>query len=187
MFFNTRCIYYTVLSAQTMPRGLKPTSDMVQISSRVTESGANTYTQIEVPLTLDVLNREVFVVTGVDLNPGAPEGLAGTDTAVNACISVTSRTTMGFISDSNVIAAHQLAIRGAGYADAGVGFEASSLDTPPANMDYIGFIATNDFFLSVQGTGNNAASAASARVYGYRAQASADIFAALTQSELLSA
>lgn len=170
-----------------MPRGLKQTSDMVQISSRVTESAANTFTQVEVPLTLDVLNREVFVVTGIDLNPALPDGIAGADTAVNACVSVTSRTAMGFINDSNVLSAHQLAIQAGGFADAGVGFENSSLDTPPANMDYIGIIATNDFFLSVEGTNNGVAKAASARVYGYRAQASADIFAALTQSELLSA
>lgn len=170
-----------------MPRGLKQTSDMVQISARVTESAANTFTQAQVDLQLDVLNREVFVVTGIDLNPALPDGLAATDTAVNACVSVTSRTTMGFIDSSNVLSAHQIAIMGAGYADTGVGFEASSLDTPPANMDYVGIIATNDFFLSVQGTGNNVAKSASCRVYGYRAQASADIFAALTQSELLSA
>ena len=170
-----------------MPRGLKQTSDMVQISARVQESAPNTFTQIEVPLTLDVLNREVFVVTGVDLNPSLPDALAATDTSVNACLSVTSRTAMGFIGDSNVISSHQVAIRAAGFVDGGVGFEATSLDTPPANMDYIGIIATNDFFLSVEGIANVALKAASARVYGYRAQASADIFAALTQSELLSA
>ena len=93
-----------------MPRGLKQTSDMVQISARVTESAANTFTQEQVDLQLDVLNREVFVVTGIDLNPSTPDGLAATDTAVNACVSVTSRTSMGFIDSSNVLSAHQLAI-----------------------------------------------------------------------------
>lgn len=169
-----------------MPKGLKPTSDIVQVSARATETGANTFTEEQVGLQLDVLNREVFVVVAVDINPALPDAVVGTDTAVNACISTTSRTTMGFIDDSNVLATMQEAIQ-IGAMPSGVPFSQSSLDSPPASLDYIGIIATNDFFLSVEGTGNAVAKSASCRVWGYRATATADIFAALTQSELLSA
>jgi hypothetical protein len=51
----------------------------------------------------------------------------------------------------------------------------------------LGIIATNDFFAQVIGQNNVAVKTMSGRIYGVRAQASADIFAALTQSELLSA
>lgn len=169
-----------------MPKGLKSTSDIVAISSRVTETAANTFTQETVSLDLNPLDNEVFVVVAIDLNPGAPDGIANTDTAVNGCLSFASRTTMGFMADNNVLAAHQLNIQAAGYTDGGVGFETSSLDSPPAALDYIGIIAVSDFFLSVQGTNNSVAKGMSARMWGYRARADSSIYAALVQSQVLS-
>ena len=83
-----------------MPKGLKATSSVVAISAQVIEAGANTYTQEEVSLDLSPLDNEVFVVVAVDLNPSFPDALAGVDTATQACISTTSRTTMGFIEDN---------------------------------------------------------------------------------------
>lgn len=170
-----------------MPRGLKETSGIVAISSRTDESAANTYTQSQIDLSLDPLNNEVFVVVAVDLNPSFPEAIAATDTATQAALTVTSRTTMGFIEDNNVLASASTAIKAKGYVDGGVGFTQQSLETPPANLDYIGIIATNDMFLSVQGTGNTNPKAVGCRVWGYRAKADAAIYAALVQSEVLSA
>jgi hypothetical protein len=54
-------------------------------------------------------------------------------------------------------------------------------------LEYLGIIATNDFFIQVQGNNNQSAKNMSAKVYGYRAKASSEIYAALVQSELLSA
>jgi len=170
-----------------MPTSLKQTSSVVAISAQTVESAANTFTQSQISLDLSPLDNEVFVVVAIDINPSFPDGLAGADTATQACVSTTSRTTMGFIEDSNVLASGSSAIRGAGYADSGVGFTQTSLETPPANLEYIGIIATNDFFLSVQGSGNLGAKTVGARVWGYRAQANANVFSALVQSEVLSA
>ena len=122
-----------------------------------------------------------------DLNPQFPDAITALDTAVQACVSTTSRTAMGFIEDSNVIASSSTAIRAAGFADGGVGFTQQALETPPATLDYIGIIATNDFFLSVEGTGNLGSKAVGCRLWGYRARADAAIYAALVQSEVLSA
>jgi hypothetical protein len=61
------------------------------------------------------------------------------------------------------------------------------METPPSNLDYIGIIATNDFFIQVKGTGNTGPRGMDGKLYGYRARASADIYAALVQSEVLSA
>ena len=94
---------------------------------------------------------------------------------------------MGFIENSNVLASASTAIRAAGFGDGGVGFTQSSLETPPADLTYIGIIATNDFFLSIQGGANLAVKAVGARVWGYRARADANVFSALVQSEVLSA
>lgn len=170
-----------------MPKGLKETSSIVSISASTLESAANTYTQNQISLDLSPLDNEVFVVVAVDINPQFPDSTAGADTATQACVSTTSRTTMGFIENDNVLASSSVAIRAAGFVDSGVGFTQTSLETPPTNLDYIGIIATNDFFLSVQGSGNGGAKRVGARVWGYRARADASIYAALVQSEVLSA
>ena len=94
---------------------------------------------------------------------------------------------MGFIEDSNVLASGSTAIRAAGFVDGGVGFTQTSSETPPANLDYIGIIATNDFFLSIQGANNAGVKTVGARLWGYRARADANVFSALVQSEVLSA
>jgi len=169
-----------------MPKGLKQTSDIVAISSRVTETAANTFTQNTVSLDLNPLDNEVFVVVAIDLNPSAPDAIAGADTSVAGCLSFQSRDSVGFVDSNNVLAAHALAIQAGGFADGGVAFESTSLDTPPAALDYIGIIATSDFFISLQGTNNGAAKSMSARMWGYRATASSSTYAALVQSQVLS-
>ena len=86
-----------------MPKGLKSTSSLITIGFQVNESGANTFTQGQVDLQLNPLDNEVFVVVGVNLDPGFPDSVAGTSTAVNATVSTTARTTIGSIAESNVI------------------------------------------------------------------------------------
>ena len=169
-----------------MPAGLKQTSSIVAISESVTESAPNTYTQQQVSLDLSPLDNEVFVVLAIDLNPQFPDAIAAVDTSVQAAVSTTSRADMGFIEDNNVLASSSTAIRAAGFVDGGVGFSQSALETPPATLEYIGIIATNDFFVQIRGINNAAAKACSGKLYGYRAVASADIYAALVQSEVLS-
>jgi AMMECR1 domain-containing protein len=74
-------------------------------------------------------------------------------------------------------------------ADVGVAvsFTTQALETPPSTLEYIGIIATNDFFVQVKGTNNNILKGCSGKVYGYRARADASIYSALVQSEVLSA
>ena len=62
-----------------------------------------------------------------------------------------------------------------------------SMDTHPAMLEYIGIIATNDFFVQVQGANNTNTKLAQGKMYGYRARADASVYAALVQSEVLSA
>ena len=170
-----------------MPTGLKASSSVVAIGFQVNESAPNTFTQTSVDLNLSPLDREVFVVLSVQVDPSTPDAIAGTDTGCNAAITTTSQTALVNLSNSNCLAFAGNAIKSAGFVDGGVGFTAGLLETPPATLDYIGIIATNDFFVSVQGSNNLGAKAASGKMYGYRAQASADIYAALVQSEVLSA
>jgi len=170
-----------------MPLGLKQTSSPIAIGFRTTESAANTFTQSSVDLNLSPLDREVFVVLGINIDPFSPDALAGIDTATTAAVTTTSQTSVVGLDNSNCLAVGQNIIKSAGYLDGGVSFQTSGMETPPAMMEYIGVISTNDFFVSVEGAGNLNARGVTGKLYGYRARASADIYAALVQSEVLSA
>ena len=169
-----------------MPKGLKQTSGVIVISSSITESAANTFTSERKDLQLNVLDREVFVVTAVDLDAEAPTNRTDNVTETDLSLSTTERTSVGGINKSNVLAHKK--VRFANIGDTCVAVtEYSSMDTPHAQLEYIGIIATNDFYLNSEGVQNAQAKGGNARIWGFRAQADAATFAALTQSELLSA
>lgn len=171
-----------------MPKGLKQTSSSLAIGFNVTESAANTFTQSVVDLNLDPLNREVFVVQSINLDPFTPDVNAGTTSQVAASLTSTSQTAIAGLNNANCMAAASNIIRmGAGSVE-GVPFTTGFFETPTAmGLEYIGIIATNDFFVQIVGEGNTVAKSCRGKLYGYRAVASADIYAALVQSEVLSA
>lgn len=170
-----------------MPKGLKQTSSVVAIGFTVPESAPNTFTQGQIDLNLSPLDEEVFVVLAVNIDPSSPDALAGTDTAVNCSLTTTSQTAIQTLANSNCIAVANERIRAAGFVDGGVGFQTQSLETPPATLEYIGIIATNDFFVQVEGLQNALPKGCSGKLYGYRARADSSIYSALVQSEVLSA
>lgn len=170
-----------------MPTGLKETSSLISIGFSVTETAADTFTQGSIDLQLNPLDNEVFVVYAIDLDLSAPDAVAGVNTAMLGSLSTTSRATIGDLSDSNVMASKQMQIKAAGFVDGGVGFQTGSNESPATQLEYLGIIATNDFFVQVQGANNVTAKSMNGRVYGVRAKASSSIYAALVQSELLTA
>jgi hypothetical protein len=169
-----------------MPKGLKETSSLIAIGFDLTESAANTFTQGQIDLQLNPLDNEVFVVQAVNLDPLAPDAVAGTDTQVNSSLTTTSRTAVATLTDSACLATATMDIRAAGFVDGGVSFTRTSMETPPAALEYIGIIATNDFFVQIRGINNVGAKLVTGKVYGYRARADAAVYAALVQSEVLS-
>ena len=170
-----------------MPAGLKGTSSVIAVGFSATEPAPNTFTQAQIDLNLSPLDREVFVVLAVNMDSSAPSAIAATDTAVRGRLTSTSQTAIPSLADTNCLSAITSQISAAGFVDGGVSFTSQALETPPSTLDYIGIIATNDFFVQVQGTNNVAPMGISGKLYGYRAVASADIYAALVQSEVLSA
>ena len=170
-----------------MPRGLKQTSSVVPIGFSVDETGANTFTQASVDLNLSPLDNEVFVVLAINLDPFTPDPIAATNTSVACSLTTTSQTRVVNLSNSNCLAASTNAIRAAGFLDGGVAFASLGAETPPATLEYIGIIATNDFFIQVEGQNNLSIRGMDGKMYGYRARADSAIYAALVQSEVLSA
>jgi hypothetical protein len=167
--------------------GFKKTSDTIAISFKVDETAPNTFIEDEIALQLDVLNNEIFVVLGVDLDVANPDAVAGTDTATQASVTSTTQTAVRSIGVTNTIATAREAIRAGGFVDGGVAFSRAADSTIPANVDYISLISTNNFFVQLLGTNNLASKDVSGRVWGYRARADASTYAALVQSEVLSA
>lgn len=166
--------------------GLKKSSETIVIGARVDESAANTFTEASIDLQLNPLDNEVFVVQTINLDASKPDAIAATNTATIMTLTTTSQTALPTLDSSNVLGKSSSIIRAAGFADGGVSFQEASMETPPAMLDYIGIISTNDFFLQIQGSANLAAKSGACKVYGYRAKADAATYAALVQSEVLS-
>ena len=172
-----------------MPKGLKDTSSLITIGASVTETAANTFTQAQIDLQLNPLDNEVFVVQAINLDVQPPDYDGSRSTAVFGSLSTTSRTTIGTLADSNVMAfaSNDIRVDEVGGNPDGVAFMRSAGETPATVLDYLGIIATNDFFIQVLGNDNQREKTMAVKVYGYRAKASAEVYAALVQSELLSA
>ena len=165
--------------------GFKKTSETIAISFGVDETAANTFTQDEIALQLDVLNNEIFVVLAVDLNPAAPELVPGSATETRASVTATSATAIQTLENTNTIAEASLAILSAGGE--AVGFTRAAEESYSGAVDYISLIATNNFFVQLKGSNNAGTKSVNGRVWGYRARADASTYAALVQSEVLSA
>ena len=169
-----------------MPKGLKETSSLISIGFTVAETGPNTFTQAEVDLQLNPLDNEVFVVYAVDLDLETPDAIAATNTAMSAALTSTSQTALPNLSDSNCLAVKQTRIRAAGFVDGGVGFTTGSNESPATQLEYLGIIATSQFFVQIEGANNGTAHSMSGKMYGVRARADSSVYAALVQSEVLS-
>ena len=170
-----------------MPAGLKQTSSTIAIGFNATQGAANAFAQTTVDLNLSPLDREVFVVLGINLDPYSPDVVAGSTTTVKTSVTTTSQTAAVQLDNSNCLAVALNEIKmGAGSVE-GVAFQTLGFETPPAMLEYVGIIATNDFFVQIDSQNNTNARQVNGKLYGYRARASADIYAALVQSEVLSA
>ena len=148
-----------------MPAGLKASSSVVPIGFAVAESAANTFTQTQVDLNLSPLDREVFVVLAVNLDSDVPDTIAATNTAVLSRLTSTSQTAMPSLQDANCMAALSHFTRS--DATNSVAYSSQALETPPSTLEYIGIIATNDFFVQVQGTNNAGIKGVLGKLYGY--------------------
>ena len=167
--------------------GLKRTSEIVSISFSLNESAANTFTQEQIDLTLSPLDQEVFVVVATDLDPSAPDTIAGARTQSLATLTKSSQTSYKNLGNPNTIATAKRETATEAGGGAAAAYQQSALDTPVAEAEYIDVIATNNFFIAIQGVNNNIAMSLNGRLWGYRAKADASLYAALVQSEQLSA
>lgn len=180
---------------------LKATSSPIAISTQLVQGTANTFQVQSVDLQLNPLDQEVFVVTGVKIDfNNAPQldpslfatfanGLA--QCSFELAVTKTRPATMPDISENITVAASKMiTITGLDATPAPSALttiEQNAMDTPPSTQDYLDIIATDNFFLAVDGSNASGVCTGNIRLFGYRAKADASTYAALVQSEMLSA
>lgn len=165
---------------------LKRTSEPFIISTVIGESAANTFTEAEVNVNLNPLDQEVLLILAVDIDTSAPDVVAGLNTSQTVSVSVTSRSSVGSIADSNVIASQRIDVKTDGVNHV-VFDRLASIQPTSDKIDYISILATNDFYLQTIGVNNTGAKGGNVRMWCVRAKADAATYAALVNSELLSA
>tara|TARA_Y100000401_G_scaffold116029_1_gene120926 strand:- start:131 stop:676 length:546 start_codon:yes stop_codon:yes gene_type:complete len=181
-----------------MPKGLKATSSQIAIGFDVTTTNPTSTDVKEIELTLNALDNEVFVVTGIKMDLEAPDlpNLTGAAQNIRASVSgvVAKQDPTGgnfTLSSSNVLATAkdvvELEEQGSpSFAAVAATFQENATDTP-SQMEYIDIIATSSFYAAVLSANNTSNKTVTGKLYGYRARADASVYAALVQSELLSA
>jgi hypothetical protein len=165
---------------------LKRTSEPFIISTSITESAANTFTEVSVPVNLNPLDQEVLMILAIDLDTFAPDVVAATNTAQTLSVSTSSQTAVLGINDSACLGSQRIDVKTDGVNH--VVFDRLQSVAPTSDMiSYIGILATNDFFLQTQGVNNAGAKGGNVRMWCVRAKADSATYAALVNSELLSA
>jgi len=114
MFINDRIVERRM--------GFKKTSETIAISIGLDESAANTFTEEQINLQLDILNNEIFVVLAVDLNLTAPDSVPAINTSTAGSMTSTTVASMPTLANTNCVAVSRDFIRMAVGAVTGVGF-----------------------------------------------------------------
>ena len=182
-----------------MPKSLTSTSEQIAISFESVAAGGS-YISKRIDLQLNPLDREVFVVSAVKLDLNIVEkfplnlfGGGNTNKCYGGIAAITKAersTAISNLGDNSCFATTQAGVGtaedsqpGGDYAVA-YSFIENSSDTP-TSLEYVDIIATDNFFVGLQNQGDSNLKV-TGKVYGYRARASADVYAALVQSEVLS-
>ena len=166
-----------------MASGLKRTSADFFVSAQLQESALNTFTEATISLPLNSLDREVFVITGIIMDPGTPTSVPATQT--DSILQLT-RNTAGVIqtiADFNLISISIETIN-AGAAEFDFFSKTYGNQIMQSGQDFVDVVATPNMSVAVQGTGNLGLLTSNVRVYGYRARADSSVYSALIASEL---
>ena len=170
-----------------MAKAYTLTSDPFYVNGNVTESAGSTYTQTEVSLPLDSLNREGVIVHAFYFTSSEPESVANLQTAVTCQLTTTSKAALVGANDANLIAKRESIITGGAAEFSGPHIHDFVGDSAPYQIsDNLGLIATDNVFFAIQGNNNAAAKNAQFRMVASSIKLSADAYAALVTNELSS-
>ncbi len=162
----------------------KYTSDTFQISASVQETVINTLATKTINLNLDSLSREILVIQYVDMDLSTPDLVPGSRTQMNASLNDADIGVVGLSNSQAItVASNQILTEAAGasavaFSNAEPRFAQNDTDVP------LFVSATDNLFLSVQGTANSGfLGLAQVRIFARRARADADTYAAILTSQ----
>ena len=165
---------------------LKRTSQPFIISTQINETAANTFTQQTIQLNLNPLDQEVLLILAADIDVFNPDVVAGLNTRTTVSVTTTSQTAVQGIAASNCIVSQSAEVKTDGIDH--VVFDRLAASGPTSSyIDYISILATNNAFVQCEGANNLGAKGGNVRLWCVRAKADSATYAALVNSELLSA
>ena len=170
-----------------MAKAYTITSDPFFVNGNVTETAADTYTQEEISLPLDSLNREGILVHAVYWTTSDPSRVVNALSDIRCQLTSTSKTGIVGANDANLISRREIVITGGAAEFSGphiVDFVGS--ESPYQVSDNLGLIATDNVFLAVEGRNQTLPRTAQFRMVCSRIKLSADAYAALVTNELSS-
>ena len=170
-----------------MPKASSITSDPFFINANVTETAADTYTQVQISAPLDSLNQEGLLVHAVYFSGSEPDRVPNAESSVFYQLTSTSKPARVFVNDANLIAGQQKIISGGAAEFSGPHLiDLLGSNDPYTSEDNLMIVATDDLFLAVQGFGQGSARSAQVRIVASRIKLTASAYAALVTNELSS-
>ena len=170
-----------------MAKAYTVTSDPFFVNGNLTMSAPDTYTQTEISLPLDSLNREGVLVHAVYFTVDEPERIVNSVSTVTCQLTATSKTGLVGANDANLIARKQTYITGGAAEFSGPHVVDLIGDIAPYSTDdNLMIIATDNVYLALNSVAQVAAKAGQFRMVCSRIKLSADAYAALVTNELSS-
>jgi hypothetical protein len=170
-----------------MAKAYTITSDPFYINGNVTETAADTFTEIQISAPLDSLNREGLLIHAVYFSGNEPARVLNAESSVFYQLTSVSKSARVFVNDANLIGAQQKIVYGGAAEFSGPHLVDLLGSNDPYHVDdVLAIVATDDLFLAVQGFGQTAARTCQVRIVASRIKLSADAYAALVTNELSS-
>jgi hypothetical protein len=170
-----------------MAKAYTVTSDPFYINGSVTQSAADTYTQVQISAPLDSLNREGLLVHAVYFTSSNPDRVPAQTSDISMQVTTTSKTGIALANDANLLSRRELVCYGgvAEFSGPHVIDMITNTDSYSPEMT-LGIVATDDLFLAINSNNQGAAKSCAVRIVASRIKLSADAYAALVTNELSS-
>jgi len=170
-----------------MPSAYKITSDPFFINGNVTETAADTFTELTISAPLDSLNQEGLLIHAVYFSGDDPARVPNQESSIFYQLTSTSKTARDGVNDANLISGQQKIISGGAAEFSGPHL----IDLVTSNEAYqvsdnLMVVATDNLFLAIQGFAQGAGRTVQVRVVASRIKLTASAYAALVTNELSS-
>lgn len=170
-----------------MAKAYTITSDPFYVNGSVVESALNTFTETQISLPLDSLNREGILVHAVYFTGSEPDRVPGATSILDFQVTSTSQGSIVGANNANLLAKQQKITTGGAAEFSGPHtIEMVGQNYPYQVSDSLGLVATDDVYLAIKGLSQTNVAGVQCRIVCSRIKLSADAYAALVTNELSS-